>query len=354
VRALARKYCPDAITLDIRLPDSDGWSILDQLKHDPETRHIPVHIISVTEERQRGLTQGAIAFLHKPATRDALDDALGKIKQYIDRTVRRLLVVEDNEAQRQSVVELIRDDDVETLAVGTGAEALAALQAEPVDCIVLDLGLPDTNGFELIRRIREQVSLADVPIVVYTAKDLTPLEEKELQDVVQGIILKDAKSEEQLLDETTLFLHRVQAQLPERKRQILENARRDTAVLAGKKILIVDDDIRNIFALTSLLERHDIEIVYAENGRGGIERLKEQGDVDLVLMDVMMPELDGYETMRAIRSDPAFQALPIIALTAKAMRGDREKCMEAGASAYIAKPVDADQLVSLLRVWLTR
>jgi CheY-like chemotaxis protein len=250
---------------------------------------------------------------------------------------------------------------VETSAVGTGAEALEALRSERFDCVVVDLGLPDMSGFELLHRIRDQVDLSELPIVVYTARDLTRKEEIQLKRLTDSIILKDVRSPERLLDETTLFLHRVQSRLPALQQQMLEQVRRTDPALAGKKVLIVDDDIRNIFALTSLLEHHQMQVVYAENGRDAIEVLQSTSEVDIVLMDVMMPEMDGYETIRAIRQGQIHPpsggyppSLPIIALTAKAMQGDRDNCLEAGASDYIAKPVDTEQLLSLLRVWLSR
>jgi HAMP domain-containing protein/CheY-like chemotaxis protein len=353
VLPLARKFRPDAISLDIRLPDVDGWTVLDRLKHDPETRHIPVHIISVLEDRQRGLKQGALAYLHKPVTHEALDEALADIRRFVERKVKRLLVVEDDDVQRNSVVELISDTDVQTHAVGTGAEALEALRAEPFDCMVLDLVLPDMTGFELIEQIRNEEGLA-LPIIIYTAKELTRKEEIELQRLADTIIVKDVKSPERLLDETTLFLHRVHADLPAPKRQMLEQVRRTDPVLSGKTVLIVDDDIRNIFALTSLLERHQMRVAYAENGRDGLEILANTPGIDIILMDIMMPEMDGYEAIQTIRERAMFRSLPIIALTAKAMKGDRENCLDAGASDYIAKPVDPEQLLSLLRVWLYR
>ena len=351
---LARTFPPDAIILDIRLPEMDGWTVLDRLKHDPNTRHIPVHIITVEEERQRGLQQGAIAFLQKPATREALDAALTMLKGFADRRVKNLLVVEDDASQRASIVELVGNGDVHITAVGSGAEALAALQAQPFDCMVLDLGLPDMTGFALIDKIQKELGLSGLPIIVYTGKDLTPQEETELRRVAESIIIKDVKSPERLLDETALFLHRVETDLPESKRRMLQQVHRTDAVLAGKRVLIVDDDVRNIFALTSVLERQRMQVVYAENGREAIARLQSTPGIDIVLMDIMMPEMDGYETMRAIHQIDAFTSLPIIALTAKAMKGDREKCLEAGASDYIPKPVDTEQLLSLLRVWLYR
>lgn len=357
--ALAQQFRPTAIMLDIGLPEMDGWTVLDRLKHNPQTRHIPVHIVSGLEERQRSLQLGAIAFLQKPVSQESLITALTNIQTFVERPLKRLLVVEDNEQQRQSIVELIGDGDVRTTAVGTGSEALAALRANPFDCVVLDLGLPDMNGFELIKQIEQQVGFSNggrtsLPIIIYTGKELSEQEETELRRVTEAIIVKDVKSPERLLDETALFLHRVQSNLPEAKQQILAQLRQQEPVLAGKKILIVDDDVRNIFALTSILEEHQMEVVFAENGRKGVEMLQSTPDVDAVLMDIMMPEMDGYETMRAIRAQSKFRSLPILALTAKAMKGDREKCLEAGASDYIAKPVDTEQLLSLLRVWLYR
>jgi HAMP domain-containing protein/CheY-like chemotaxis protein/GAF domain-containing protein len=354
VPILARQYHPTAITLDLGLPDVDGWAVLDRLKHDPATRHIPVHIISATEERQRGLKQGAIAYLHKPVTKEALENAFASIRGFIERKVKRLLVVEDDDTQRESIVALIGNGDVKTTAVRSGAEALAALKAEPYDCMVLDLGLPDMPGLELIEQIRKEETLAQLPIIIYTGKNLTRKQETALRRVADSIIVKDVRSPERLVDETTLFLHRVQSDLPSSARQMLEQVRLDDPVLKDKRVLVVDDDIRNIFALTSLLEQHHLQVLYAETGRDALEILQNTPDIDIVLMDVMMPEMDGYETIRAIRADSRFKALPIIALTAKAMKGDREQCIAAGASDYIAKPVDTEQLLSLLRVWLYR
>jgi CheY-like chemotaxis protein/signal transduction histidine kinase/HAMP domain-containing protein len=352
--ALAREYQPTAVTLDLRLPDADGWTILDRLKHDPATRHIPVHIISVEENWQRGLRLGAIDFLTKPATKESLSDALTTLHEFIDRPIKRLLVVEDDATAQQSIVELIGDGDVQTTTVGTGEEALEALQTGRYDCMVLDLGLPDMTGFQLITRVKSEIGLRKLPTIVYTGKQLTKREEAELGRLAESVVIKDARSPERLLDETALFLHRVTANLPEGKRRMLEALHRTDPTLTGRTVLIVDDDVRNIFALTTFLERSEMKVVYAESGREGIARLQEMPEVDVVLMDVMMPEMDGYETIRAIRDMSKFRHLPIIAVTAKAMKGDREKCIEAGASDYIAKPVDMDQLLSLLRVWLYR
>jgi CheY-like chemotaxis protein len=351
---LAREYQPTAVTLDLRLPDADGWTILDRLKHDPATRHIPVHIISVEENWQRGLRLGAIDFLVKPASKESLSDALTTLHEFVDRPVKRLLVVEDDQTARESIVELIGEGDVQTTTVGTGEEALARLQQEHFDCMVLDLGLPDMTGFQLITRVKSEIGLRKLPTIIYTGKQLSRREDAELRRLAESVVIKDAGSPERLLDETALFLHRVTARLPDGKRRMLEQLHRTDPVLTGRKVLIVDDDVRNIFALTTFLERSEMRVSYAESGREGITRLQEAGDIDIVLMDVMMPEMDGYETMRAIREHARFRQLPIIAVTAKAMKGDREKCIEAGASDYIAKPVDMDQLLSLLRVWLYR
>jgi CheY-like chemotaxis protein/signal transduction histidine kinase len=352
--ALAREYQPTAVTLDLRLPDADGWTILDRLKHDPATRHIPVHIISVEENWQRGLRLGAIDFLTKPASKESLSEALTTLHEFLDRPVKELLVVEDDPGARDSIVELVGDGDVRTTTVGTGAQALEALQGGQFDCMVLDLGLPDMTGFQLIARVRSEIGLRKLPTIVYTGKHLTQREEAELRRMAESVVIKDARSPERLLDETALFLHRVTAKLPEAKRRMLEQLHRSDPTLAGRTVLIVDDDVRNIFALTTFLERSEMRVLYAESGREGIARLQEAPDIDAVLMDVMMPEMDGYETMRAIRDNPRFRQLPIIAVTAKAMKGDREKCIEAGASDYVAKPVEMDQLLSLLRVWLYR
>ncbi|HSY51257.1 MAG TPA: HAMP domain-containing protein [Thermoanaerobaculia bacterium] len=350
---LARRYRPDAITLDIALPDMEGWTVLDRLKHDKTTRHIPVHIISGDEESARGLKLGALAQVQKPVTKEALDEAFAKIKGFVERPNKSLLIVEDNPEQRSAIAELIGGDgDVDIASAASGGEALQILRERHFDCMVLDLGLPDMNGFEFINRMRNELGVDDIPIVVYTGRELTKKEELELKRMAEAIIVKDARSPERLLDETALFLHRVEANLPEQKRQILEQLHESDPVLAGKKALIVDDDMRNIYALTSLLERHKMDVVYAESGADGIEQLRSNPDIDVVLMDVMMPEMDGYEAMRRIRAMDEYRNLPMIALTAKAMKGDREKCMEAGASDYITKPIDAQQLISLLRVWL--
>ncbi|MFB2767940.1 response regulator [Pelatocladus sp. BLCC-F211] len=352
--ALAQEYQPTAILLDIHLPGIDGWTVLDRLKHDANTRHIPVHVMTIEQGKQRSLQQGAIAYLQKPISSEALHQSLTKIKGFVERQVKNLLIVEDNDNQRQSLVALIGNGDVATTAVSTGSEALSAIAHKQFDCVVLDLGLPDMSGFELIEQIKQQPKGETLPIIVYTARELTRSEDTQLRRIAETVIIKDVRSPERLLDETALFLHRIQANLPAPKRQIIEQLKTSDTLLLGKKVLIIDDDVRNIFALTSLLERYQMQILYAENGSDGIAVLENNPDVNAILMDVMMPGMDGYETTRCIRAHPKFKSLPIIALTAKAMQGDRDKCIEAGASDYITKPVDTEQLLSLLRVWLYR
>jgi CheY-like chemotaxis protein len=351
---LARKHTPAAISLDIFLPDMLGWTVLSQLKQDPALRHIPVQIITVEEERQHGLERGAFSFMNKPLTTDALGKAFERIWSFTQPRVRRLLVVEDNAAERKSIVVLIAHKDVEIVAADSGAEALVLMHEQSFDCMVLDLKLPDISGFDLLSEIQNTPRLRDLPIVVFTGKDLTTEEEKQLKKMAKSIVLKGVQSPERLLDETSLFLHRVIAELPPSMQRMLESLHQSDQALTGKKVLIVDDDVRNIFALSSLLERHKMEAVTAMTGQEAIQAIENTPDLSLILMDIMMPEMDGYETMRRIREEPRFRTLPIIALTAKAMKGDRDKCLQAGASDYIAKPVNTDQLLSLLRIWLHR
>ncbi|MBA8885862.1 HAMP domain-containing protein/CheY-like chemotaxis protein [Dokdonella fugitiva] len=352
--ALARKYLPTAISLDIFLPDVLGWTVLSRLKQDSATRHIPVQVVTIEDERQQGLERGAFSFINKPVTTEGLKAALTRIKDFVAPRPRRLLVVEDDDNERMSIVELIRHDDVEIESVSSGTAALEAIRAERFDCVVLDLRLPDISGFELLERIHADPVLRDVPVVVFTGKELSDDESAALKRVAKSVVIKGVQSPERLLDETALFLHRVIADLPPRQQRMLQSLHETDEVLAGKRMLVVDDDVRNIFALSSVLERHGMRVSTASTGQEAIDLLQATPDVALVLMDIMMPEMDGYETTRAIRSDVRFRSLPIVALTAKAMRGDREKCLEAGASDYLAKPVNTDQLLSVLRQWLHR
>ncbi|MBP1203231.1 HAMP domain-containing protein/CheY-like chemotaxis protein/signal transduction histidine kinase [Duganella sp. 1411] len=350
--SLARDYLPSAILLDLDLPDIDGFTVLDRLKRDPSTRHIPVHVMSSLRERERALRLGAISYLNKPVNQAALQEEFARIQKFLLGGKRSLLVVDDEPAQRDSIVALIGDADLHIVAVDNGKAALEALREQRFDCMVLDLTLPDISGFDLLDIIGKDESLRDLPIVINTAKDLNRKEVAKLKRYAKTIVIKDARSPERLLDETALFLHRSQASLPEAQRRMLEEIHAADGGLAGRKVLIVDDDLRNIFALSSLLERQQMQVSFAENGRDGIEVLEKDPTIEIVLMDIMMPEMDGYDTMRAIRRIPKFKSLPIITLTAKAMKGDRDKCIAAGASDYITKPVDVAQLLSLMRVWL--
>jgi CheY-like chemotaxis protein/HAMP domain-containing protein len=350
--ALARKHRPTAISLDVFLPDMLGWTVLNQLKQNPATRHIPVQILTVEEERQYSLERGAYAFMNKPATTDELATALQRIRQFAAANVRDLLVVEDDPAEQLSIAELLGFDDITITAAGSGREALEAMRSKQFDCVVLDLRLPDVSGFELLAEIQADATLRDTPIVVFTGRDLSEDEEQELRTKAKSIVLKGVRSPERLLDETALFLHRVVTNLPPAKQKMIEALHEGDEPLRGRKVLVVDDDVRNIFALNSVLERRGMQVINASNGMDAIKLVESTEDLSLVLMDVMMPEMDGYETMRRIRGNHRFRLLPIIALTAKAMKGDREKCLEAGASDYVAKPVDTAQLLSLVRMWL--
>jgi CheY-like chemotaxis protein len=352
--SLARQYKPSAISLDIFLPDMLGWTVLNQLKLDPTTRHIPVQIVTLEEERQHGLAHGAFAYLVKEPTTEGLVVAFDRIKNFSGSRTKRLLIVEDNDIERRSIAELLGHDDIELLTAATGEEALSAMRERAFDCVVLDLRLPDMTGFELLEKMHVEPALAAVPVVIFTGKDLTPAEQAQLKLMAKSIVLKDVQSPERLLDETALFLHRVVTALPVEKQAMLERLHGSNEVLRGRKILVVDDDARNIFALTSLLENHDMEVISTTNGRDAIAIIERTPELSLVLMDIMMPDMDGYETIGKIRQNSTFSKLPILALTAKAMKGDREKCLNAGASDYIAKPVNTDQLLSLMRLWLFR
>jgi HAMP domain-containing protein/CheY-like chemotaxis protein/signal transduction histidine kinase len=352
--ALAREFHPTAVSLDVFLPDMLGWTVLSQLKQDPATRHIPVQMLTLDEDRQHGLARGAFAFMTKPTTPEGLDAALSRIKDFSLHRRKRLLIVEDNAAEQLGIRELLGYDDVDIEVVDSGEAAIQALLTEPFDCVVLDLRLPDMTGFEVLERFAADEDLRDVPVVVFTGKELTPDEDGRLRSMARSVVVKGVESPDRLLDETALFLHRVVADLPAEKQQMLERLHRSDDDLIGKPVLVVDDDVRNIFALSSVLERRGMKVLSATTGHEAITTLESTPDISIVLMDIMMPEMDGYQTMQAIRQNPSYRRLPIIALTAKAMKGDREKCLEAGASDYLAKPVNTEQLLSSLRMWLHR
>jgi len=351
---LARDYRPNAISLDVFLPDMLGWTVLSHLKRDPDLRHIPVQIISLDESRQEGLSRGAFSFITKPATTEGLEQALSRIKEYSMPRRRRLLVVEDSPAEQLSIRELLGHDDIEIVTATTGEEALAILKDQQIDCVVLDLRLPDISGFDVLNRIRDDEHLPDLPVVVFTGRELTPEHAGQLRELACKVVLKGVESPERLLDETALFLHRVIADLPPHKQGMLERLHQSDEDLRGRKVLVVDDDVRNIFALGSVLERHGMKVITAQTGHEAIASLEKTEDIAIVLMDIMMPEMDGYQTIQLIRKKPNFRRLPIVALTAKAMKGDREKCLDAGASDYLAKPVNTEQLLATLRLWLHR
>jgi CheY-like chemotaxis protein len=352
--ALAREYKPAAVSLDVFLPDMLGWSVLSQLKQDPATRHIPVQIVTLDEDRQHGLSRGAFSFITKPATTEGLEAALGRIQEYVKPRRKRLLVVEDNAVERMSITELLGHEDIDIVTVATGGEALERLKDDPADCVVLDLKLPDMSGFEVLEQIAGEPALSDIPVVVFTGRELSAEEDAQLHTMARSVVVKGVESPERLLDETALFLHRVVSDLPAHKQQMLERLHQSDEDLVGRTILLVDDDARNIFALGSVLERRGMNVLTATTGREAIEMIESTPEIGIVLMDIMMPEMDGYQTMQAIRANPAFRRLPILALTAKAMKGDREKCLEAGASDYLAKPVNTEQLLAALRMWLHR
>jgi HAMP domain-containing protein/CheY-like chemotaxis protein len=352
--ALAREYQPTVVSLDVFLPDMLGWTVLSELKQNPATRHIPVQVVTLDEDRQHGLARGAFSFLSKPSTAADLEAALARIKEYVRPRRRRLLVIEDNPAEQLGVSELLGHDDIEIVTAGTGAQALAILRDGQIDCAVLDLRLPDMSGFELLEAIRDNPALSDLPVVVFTGKELSPDEDAQLHAMARSVVVKGVESPERLLDETSLFLHRVVAGLPREKQAMLERLHRSDEDLVGKTVLLVDDDARNIFALSSALERRGMNVLAATTGKEAVALVESTPGLAIVLMDIMMPEMDGYQTIQEIRANPAFRRLPIIALTAKAMKGDREKCLAAGASDYLAKPVDTEQLLSALRMWLHR
>lgn len=351
---LAKQFQPTAVSLDVFLPDMLGWTVLSQLKHNPLTRHIPVQIITLDEDRQHALARGAFSFVSKPTTTEGVSAALSHIKEYAKPRRKRLLIVEDNAVEQMSIRELLDHDDIEIVTTGTGAGALSTMRENPCDCVVLDLRLPDMTGFEVLDSIRKDDSLSNVPVVVFTGRELSIEEDAELHTMARSIVVKGVESPERLLDETSLFLHRVITELPVQKQRMLEKLNSSDEDLVGRTALLVDDDARNIFALSSVLERRGMKVLTATTGSEAVALVESNPEIAIVLMDIMMPQMDGYQTIGVIRENPEFRRLPIIALTAKAMKGDREKCLEAGASDYLAKPVNTEQLLLAIRMWLHR
>lgn len=356
---LAREYKPNAIVLDIGLPDQSGLTVLDRLKHEDETRHIPIHVVSGAEHGQTALALGAVGFLGKPAKRDQLAEVLSGLQDKLATRMRRVLIVEDDEVQRDAVGKLLGSRDVETVGVGTAAECMEQLREHSYDCMVLDLSLPDASGFSLLESLSEEGGNAYPPVIVYTGRDLTADEEQRLRRYSNSIIIKGAKSPERLLDEVSLFLHQVVAELPPEQRRMIEKARHRDAALEGHRILIVEDDVRTVYSLTSVFEPRGAMTQIARNGQEALDALEAAASdpdkrIDLVLMDVMMPVMNGLTAARKIKGDARWGKLPIIMLTAKAMPDDQQKCLDAGANDYMAKPIDVDKLLSLVRVWMPR
>jgi HAMP domain-containing protein/CheY-like chemotaxis protein/signal transduction histidine kinase len=351
---LAKQFQPTAVSLDVFLPDMLGWTVLSQLKQNPLTRHIPVQVITLDEDRQHALASGAFSFVTKPTSAEGVAAAMTRIKDYASPRRKRLLLVEDNETELMSIKELLGSDDIEIVTAATGGQGLSMLREKSCDCVVLDLRLPDMSGFEVLEQIGQDASLSDVPVVVFTGRELSAEEDAQLHTMARSIVVKGVESPERLLDETALFLHRIVTDLPESKQRMLERLNSSDEDLVGETALLVDDDARNIFALSSVLERRGMHVLTATTGHEAITIIESTPNLAIVLMDIMMPEMDGYQTMQVIRQKPGFRRLPIIALTAKAMKGDREKCLEAGASDYLAKPVNTEQLLSTLRMWLHR
>jgi CheY-like chemotaxis protein len=343
-----------AILLDLKLPDLDGITVLDQLKHDLRTRHIPVHIISGREEGTTvPLKKGAIGYLTKPVAKEAIDGALSKIENLLQSELKHILLVEDDQNTQIAVQSLLHKKDIQIATAGTGAAALEQLAGARFDCVILDLQLPDMTGFDWLKRMENAAEGRETPpVIIYTARDLTEEENSRLSRYTGSIIIKGAKSPERLLDEVTLFLHSVESTLSTGQQEIIRMQHNPDQVLQGRTLLLVDDDLRNTFALSKLLKQHDMNVVIADNGQMALEKLRDNKSIELIIMDIMMPVMDGYEAMRAIRSQSSLRDVPVIALTARAMPDEQQKCMAAGANDYLPKPVDIERLLTLLRVLL--
>jgi len=356
---MVRRYHPSAVLLDVGLPDQSGLTVLEQLKSDSRLRHIPVHIVSASDYTEAALSMGAVGYMLKPVTRASLVEAFEGLSAKLVQKVRRVLLVEDDPVQQHSLRELLGSREVETVGASSAAECLEQLKNSTFDCMVLDLSLPDASGFTLLETLSREEAYSFPPVIVYTGRDLSSEEEQQLRRYSSSIIIKGAKSPERLLDEVTLFLHQVVEDLPLVQQQMIRSARSRESAIENRRILIVEDDVRNVFALTSVLEPRGAVIEIARNGKEALEALdaslKDPAKrVDLVLMDVMMPEMDGLTATREIRRREAWKSLPVIMLTAKAMPDDQEQCLAAGANDYLAKPLDVDKLLSLARVWMPR
>lgn len=355
----ATTFNPSAILLDVNLPDHSGLGVLDQLKHDPRTRHIPVHMASVSDFSKEALALGAVGYALKPVKREELVEAFRVLEAKFSQRLRRVLIIEDDERQRDSIQQLLASDEVQITGAETASEAFAQLQRTHFDCVVMDLNLPDLSGYELLEKMAQHDDVSFPPVIVYTGRALTRDEEQKLRRYSRSIIVKDARSPERLLDEVTLFLHQVESKLTTERQRMLKAARDRETIMDGRRVLVVEDDARNIFALSSVLEPKGIKIEIARNGKDALEALartmpRAETAIDLVLMDIMMPEMDGITAMKEIRKRPEWAKLPIIALTAKARKDDQDKCLAAGANDYIAKPLDVEKLLSLVRVWMPR
>jgi CheY-like chemotaxis protein len=356
---IAKELVPSAIVLDVGLPDQSGLAVLDRLKQDVRTRHIPIHIVSAGDHAETALSLGAVGYALKPVKREQLVDVLRKLETKLSQNVHRVLIVEDDQVQREAVAKLLTSHDVETVTAGTAAECLKLLGEETFDCMVLDLSLPDASGYSLLETLSREHAYAFPPVIVYTGRELSADDEQRLRRYSKSIIIKGAKSPERLLDEVSLFLHQVVSKLPDEQQKMIRKARNRDALLEGRRILVVEDDVRNVYALTNILEPRGAIAEIARNGREALDALERStksgsSSIDLVLMDVMMPVMDGLTATREIRRNPAWKKLPIIALTAKAMPDDQQRCIDAGANDYMAKPLDVEKLLSLVRVWMPR
>ena len=351
---LAQTYQPNAIILDIELPQMDGWTVMEQLKEDPNTRHIPVHFMSAQDQSLEAKKMGAIGYLLKPVNMSELAEAFKKIEGFIIKTLKNLLLVVDNKSHHKAILEIASGEQIQTSFAETLTQAHHLLQTAQFDCIVVDIEVEKDSGIKLLEQLGNEEQLSQIPVILYADRELTAFESQRLQQCENNLTIKAVRSQERLLDEATLFLHQIEANLPKEKRKMLRIVHDNEAILANKKVLIIDDDVRNAFTLATVLEDRNMEVVAGSNGKEGLALLEAHDDITIILMDIMMPELDGYKTMQAIRKHPRYSKLPIIALTAKAMKGDKAKCIEAGANDYISKPIDTSKLISLMRVWLYR